>query len=46
MRTMDDLLLPEDRFANRFGYCDSYYKAPRRKQKTRKRKEPKCYFTE
>jgi len=46
MRTMDDLLLPEDRFANRFGYCDRYYKAPRRKQKTRKRKEPKCYFTE
>ena len=46
MRTIDNLLLPENRFANRFGYCDRYYKAPRRKQTSRKRKEPKCYFTE
>ena len=46
MRTIDDLLLPEDRYANQFGYCDRYYRAPRRKLKSRKRKEPKCYFTE
>ena len=46
IRTIDNLLLPEDRFANRFGYCDRYYKAPRRKQKSKKRKEPQCYFTE
>lgn len=46
IRTRDNLLLPADRFANRFGYCDRYYDARRRKQKTKKRKEPKCYFTE
>ncbi len=43
----DGWVVPADRLQSGYGFCTRYYKAPRRKGRTRKRKsEPKCYFTE
>lgn len=44
--TMGNLIMPVDRKDNFFAYCDRYYKPPRRRQRDKRRKEPKCYFTE
>lgn len=42
----DGWITPADRLGSGYGFCTRYYRAPRRKQPRKKRKEPKCYFTE
>jgi len=42
----DGWITPANRLGPGYGFCTRYYKAPRRRQKQKRRKEPKCYFTE
>lgn len=45
--TPDGLLMPSNRFDDRFGFCNRYYRYSTGGKKAKKQgKEPKCYFTE
>jgi hypothetical protein len=45
--TRDGWLMPSDRFGMQagFGFCTRYYRAPKRRNTVKRRKEPECYFT-
>lgn len=42
----DGLIIPKDRYDDRFGPCTQYYYAPNRRRAKNRAQEPDCYFTD
>lgn len=42
--TLNDVLQPVDRSDHFFAHCDRYYTYPKRLNRSKRRKEPECYF--